>query len=67
MTELPEQTLFATTVLTNAEKLDQLCRRMASISARSDGTEFATLSVMIKPVGERERILGFPNQTVLRI
>lgn len=44
----------ATTVLTKAEKLEQLRRKMASIPARSDGTEPATPSVMLKPVGERE-------------
>ena len=44
----------ATTVLNKAEKLEQLRRKMASIPARSDGTEPATPSVMLKPVGERE-------------
>lgn len=44
----------ATTVLTKAEKLEQLRRKMASIPARADGTEPATPSVMLKPVGERE-------------
>ncbi|WP_182263262.1 hypothetical protein [Rhodococcus sp. UFZ-B548] len=44
----------AETVLTKAEKLEQLRRKMASIPARSDGTEPATPSVMLKPVGERE-------------
>ena len=44
----------ATTVLTKAEKLEQLRRKMASIPARSDGTEPATPSVMLKPVGEKE-------------
>ena len=44
----------ATTVLTKAEKLEQLRRKMASIPARSDGTEPATPSVMLRPVDERE-------------
>jgi hypothetical protein len=44
----------ATTVLNKAEKLEQLRRKMASIPARSDGTEPATPSVMLRPVDERE-------------
>jgi len=44
----------ATTALTKTEKLDQLRRKMASIPARSDGTEPATPSVMLRPVDERE-------------
>lgn len=43
-----------TTALTKTEKLDQLRRKMASIPARSDGTEPATPSVMLRPVDERE-------------
>lgn len=42
------------TSLIKAEKLEQLRRKMASIPARSDGTEPATPSVMLHPVGERE-------------
>lgn len=36
----------ATTVLTKAEKLEQLRRKMASIPARADGTEPATPSAI---------------------
>lgn len=46
--------LPAETSLSKAEKLEQLRRKMASIPARSDGTEPATPSVMLHPVGERE-------------
>jgi hypothetical protein len=41
----------ATSVLTKADKLEQLRRKMASIPGR---TEPATPSVMLKPVGEKE-------------
>jgi len=44
----------AGTALSKVEKLERLRRKMASIPARSDGTEPATPSVMLKPVGERE-------------
>ena len=44
----------AATMPTKAEKLEQLRRKMASIPARSDGTEPATPSVMLRPVDERE-------------
>lgn len=44
----------AETSLSKAEKLEHLRRKMASIPARSDGTEAATPSVMLHPVGERE-------------
>ena len=54
MAELPDQVSLRPSVLTKAEKLEQLRRKMASIPARSDGTEPATPSVMLKPVDERE-------------
>ncbi|MCW2092995.1 UNVERIFIED_ORG: hypothetical protein M2328_006348 [Rhodococcus erythropolis] len=54
MAELSDQAALGPSVLTKAEKLEQLRRKMASIPARSDGTEPATPSVMLKPVGERE-------------
>ncbi|MDJ0010533.1 hypothetical protein QM663_23725, partial [Gordonia alkanivorans] len=44
----------ATTVLTKAEKLEQLRRKMASIPARSDGTETASHCLMLSRVGEGE-------------
>ncbi len=44
----------AETPLRKAEKLEHLRRKMAAIPARSDGTEPATPSVMLHPVGERE-------------
>lgn len=52
MSEQPHSS--ATAVLAKAEKLEQLRRRMASIPARSDGTEPATPSVMLRPIDERE-------------
>ncbi|NMM91861.1 hypothetical protein B2J88_47580 [Rhodococcus sp. SRB_17] len=54
MTELSEQLSPASNALSQAEKLEQLRRKMASIPARSDGTEPATPSVMLRPAGERE-------------
>lgn len=49
-----DQAVSATAVLTKAEKLEQLRRKMASIPARSDGTEPATPSVMLRSVDDRE-------------
>lgn len=54
MTELSDQVTPFVTALSKAEKLEQLRRKMASIPARSDGTEPATPSVMLRPVDERE-------------
>lgn len=54
MTELSEQLSPASNALNQAEKLEQLRRKMASIPARSDGTEPAKPSVMLRPAGERE-------------
>lgn len=54
MAELPDQASLRPAALSQAEKLEQLRRKMAAIPARSDGTEPATPSVMFKPVGERE-------------
>ncbi|WCT06257.1 hypothetical protein [Rhodococcus qingshengii] len=54
MTELSDQVTPVPAVLSKAEKLEQLRRKMASIPARSDGTEPATPSVMLRPVDERE-------------
>ena len=54
MTELSDQVTPVSAVLSKAEKLEQLRRKMASIPARSDGTEPATPSVMLHPVDERE-------------
>ena len=54
MTESPDGIAPTFASVSKAEKLEQLRRRMASIPARSDGTEPATPSVMLKPVGERE-------------
>lgn len=49
-----DQAVSATAVLTKAEKLEQLRRKMASIPARSDGTEPVTPSVMLRSVDDRE-------------
>ena len=57
----------ATTVLTKAEKLEQLRRKTASIPCpRSDGTEPVTPSVMLKPIAETEPtpIVGTAQPTV---
>ncbi|MFD4785073.1 hypothetical protein ACFWNH_29040 [Rhodococcus qingshengii] len=54
MTGLADQVPPATDALSKAEKLEQLRRKMASIPARSDGTEPATPSVMLRPVDARE-------------
>ncbi|EME16415.1 MULTISPECIES: hypothetical protein [Rhodococcus] len=56
MTELADQVPPAAATLSKAEKLEQLRRKMASIAARSDGTEPATPSVVLRPVDEREPI-----------
>lgn len=54
MAELPDQASLRPAALSQAEKLEQLRRKMAAIPARSDGTEPATPSVMLRPVDERE-------------
>lgn len=62
-----EQAVSATAVLTKAEKLEQLCRKMASIPARSDGTEPGTPSVMLRSVDDREAtpiVATAPPQTI---
>lgn len=58
----------AETSLSKAEKLGQLRRKIASIPARSDGTEPAAPSVMLHPVGEREpRPIVATAQSTLRM
>lgn len=54
MTELSDQVTPGPEVLSKAEKLEQLRRKMASIPARSDGTEPAIPSVVLRPVDECE-------------
>lgn len=65
--EPSEQVISDTSVLTKAEKLEQLRRKMASIPARSDGTEPATRSVMLRSVDDREpRPIVATAQSTLR-
>ena len=65
MTELADQVPPGTAALSKAERLEQLRRKMASIPARSDGTEPATPSVMLRPVDEREPTPSWPRRNRL--
>lgn len=65
MTELSDQVTPGPEVLSKAEKLEQLRRKMASIPARSDGTEPATPSVVLRPVDGREPTPSWPPRNQL--